>query len=217
MHLSVPVSLLVGVATGIAGGDRDDSATTKRSVAKGVLLRAESNPDDANRTPQSDYRPMDTGESDLGALTRKVMSEKDIGPGEDWSPVLVVRNDGKIEVIEFPGELAASHMGKAMLTRMAADIVTTVKANEAVLGLSAWMVRGGDESEFSAEHPVSADPRRVEALIVCCWLESGDSTWLAEVSRDADERPSVGEWERLSGMIESRFDPIGEALERWHS
>lgn len=85
-------------------------------------------------------------------------------------------------------------------------------STEAVLGISAWMVRGEPGKEVLALRP-SRYPRRDEAVVCCCWLESGDETWLAAVLRDADDRPTLVEWERLAG-VESRFDPIGKILAR---
>ena len=150
---------------------------------------------------------------DLGSVLRKMMTEVTPPPGGDWAPVLLLRTGNRrVGSFLFSSDMANSDLGKELITEAAVRLIKEAGAIEAALGTSAWVARLEPDEDWKDASPVSAHPRRIEALVVQTWLTSSDELWMAEIERDGADLPTVKDWDKLAGITESRFSRIGEAL-----
>lgn len=130
---------------------------------------------------------------------------RDLGPDEDWAPVLIMRTvDGT--AIAPLSELGLDGTDPETLTRLS-GLIVEVGASAVCRVQPAWQGAPLTREEFSSGDFVrpSKDPEATEVLLVHLADSSGASqVWSAEVVR-GDGHPTLGEWSMMPDGVSGRL------------
>jgi hypothetical protein len=129
-------------------------------------------------------------------------------PDDDWMPVAFVEDDrGKIQV--FALAVGDPIERSAVLT----EIVRERRARKIARVESSWSAYVETEAEVR-RGVATAHPDRVEVVLVTCIDAERVEGWVAEISRDGTNPPTLGEWEHwpVDTMSGLQIDPIQAAL-----
>lgn len=149
-------------------------------------------------------------------------------PDEDFAPImqLFAGDSQDLFVIGFDGRFLASAESKDMLAeRIMVPMIFGTGAKMLATVLSAWAleIRGLNEQdarmamEMAQRNGLSNHPNKVERVIVTAMNAHKTMIAMADINRDGENPPTLGEWDRMDtlqgGVLDGRFvTPLQNAL-----
>jgi hypothetical protein len=158
-------------------------------------------------------------------------------PGGDWNPSIWMNEPGKgVIALVLPPPFIDGDIPKEALAAAMEQLVTKVGCNMAAFSSSSWMVKlekhEADRAKAAREDlkrqgrqaatygdldsvPPSQHPNRVEAVVIYCADEDGRGALsMADITRDEEDRPTLGEWEtKYTGPGDDDFQAEGRFVE----
>lgn len=143
---------------------------------------------------------------DIGAWAcqrARVVGEKFRKPDDDWQPVLLVWRHGQEVALSHLRVPSATERGlrRALFEGVVPEMIRTVGGTAAALITSAWLVEAGslDQAKDTVAYVQAGgtlqdrDDRK-EVVYVTAGDADGALRWVAEIKRDGQNPPTLGEW-----------------------
>lgn len=141
-----------------------------------------------------------------------VMAEaagRKLAPAEHWLPVLLLEGREERRIVGL-GDLLSSDGPKAFAAQqLLPALARTFGTRMFGLVFTAWLSRPAPGGPIVAP---SADPARIEAIVVSVGDAERHEVWVAEVERSADKPPAIRDWDRLEGIDSPLVDPLRRAI-----
>jgi hypothetical protein len=168
---------------------------------------------------EGDVRATELAELVKGQATKIA---DDLGPEEDWAPVIFLGTADTVHIALIDGScLASPEAKKRLFTVMVPAQIREREALSYAYVMSTWQLKIDPKDDQDAALAavdlarrigVRNMPGRCEVLTVFAADRNDSQYWTADITRDEREVPSLGEWEQwpVDGRLEGYMvvDPV---------